>query len=196
MAELSNSQIQQLVYTLQSQVAALTTQLSQIQTNINSLTQSVDNLKATMAIPAKSAGNAATGVVSAGTVINKLAQLFQAIVTFGSSVKLSGLTASRPLFTDANNLMTNAGIVPVPNGGTGLATLTIHSVILGEGTGAMGFATPTVSGNVLTDNGTGADPSFQALPAPSLPNVGPGAGTHSPVVSITIDAQGRITAIS
>lgn len=50
----------------------------------------------------------------------------------------------------------------VPQGGTGLGTLTAHAVPLGNGTSAPNFATIGTAGNVLTDNGAGADPTFQA----------------------------------
>ena len=54
--------------------------------------------------------------------------------------------------------------LPVASGGTGLGTLTAHGVMLGEGTGAPGFATVGTAGRVLTDQGSGADPVFAALP--------------------------------
>ena len=47
-------------------------------------------------------------------------------------------------------------------GGTGLTSLNDHYVLLGSGTSAVTPITPSTSGYVLTSNGTGADPSFQA----------------------------------
>ena len=44
--------------------------------------------------------------------------------------------------------------VPVPNGGTGLTTLTANNVLLGNGTSALQTVAPGTSGNVLTSNGT------------------------------------------
>jgi|SRR5579871_4709959 len=55
--------------------------------------------------------------------------------------------------------------VSIANGGTASTTLTAHAVLLGEGTNALGTATIGTSGRVLTDNGAGADPTFQNLPA-------------------------------
>ncbi len=54
------------------------------------------------------------------------------------------------------------GVLPVPNGGTGVASLTDHAVLLGNGAGDI----ETVSGvgtaaQVLTSNGAGADPTWQ-----------------------------------
>ncbi len=64
------------------------------------------------------------------------------------------------------NLTTKVtGSLPVASGGTGLATLTAHNVLLGNGTGTLNFAPPVASKYVLTDNGTGSDPTFQALPS-------------------------------
>lgn len=51
--------------------------------------------------------------------------------------------------------------VSVPNGGTGLATLTAHNIIVGNGAGNVGFIAPGTAGQVLTSNGASADPTFQ-----------------------------------
>jgi hypothetical protein len=56
-----------------------------------------------------------------------------------------------------------SGVLPVPQGGTGLGTLTAHAVIVGEGTAIPGFVTPGVAGRCLLDQGATADPSFQAV---------------------------------
>ncbi len=50
----------------------------------------------------------------------------------------------------------------VGSGGTGVDSLNDHYVLLGSGTDAVTPITPSNSGHVLTSNGTGADPSFQA----------------------------------
>lgn len=44
--------------------------------------------------------------------------------------------------------------IPVANGGTGLGTLTVNNVILGNGTSTPTFVAPGTSGNVLTSDGT------------------------------------------
>lgn len=46
------------------------------------------------------------------------------------------------------------GTMVVANGGTGLATLTANSLLVGNGTGNVTFIAPGTSGNVLTSNGT------------------------------------------
>lgn len=57
----------------------------------------------------------------------------------------------------------NGTAITAANGGTGLQTLTAHAVMLGEGTGNVAFATTGTSGNILIDQGAGADPSFNAV---------------------------------
>ena len=44
--------------------------------------------------------------------------------------------------------------LPVSFGGTGSTTLTVNSVLLGNGTGAPQLVAPGTSGNILTSNGT------------------------------------------
>lgn len=46
------------------------------------------------------------------------------------------------------------GTLPVGNGGTGSPTLSLNSVLLGNGTSALQTVAPGASGNVLTSNGT------------------------------------------
>ena len=53
----------------------------------------------------------------------------------------------------------------VGSGGTGVATLTDHYVLVGSGTGAVTPIAPSTSGYVLTSNGASADPSFKVATA-------------------------------
>jgi len=62
----------------------------------------------------------------------------------------------------ALNSSTHTMTLGPANGGTGLATLGAHGVLLGEGTSALGAALPGTSGYVLTSNGPSADPTWQA----------------------------------
>ncbi len=61
------------------------------------------------------------------------------------------------------NVLGLTGTVPVSNGGTGLATLTAHGVLLGNGTSAIGIAPTGTTGYVLIDQGAGVDPAFKLL---------------------------------
>jgi hypothetical protein len=76
-----------------------------------------------------------------------------------SSINAAGV----PQLTQPN-VSDLAGLpVAVGQGGTGAATLTAHAVLLGEGTATFGFATIGTAGRMLIDQGSGADPSFNAM---------------------------------
>lgn len=66
-----------------------------------------------------------------------------------------------PVSDLANNV---TGVLNVVNGGTGVADLTQYSVVLGNGTSAVNFATPATAGLSLVSNGASSNPSFQAVP--------------------------------
>ncbi|HVI08012.1 MAG TPA: hypothetical protein VND65_06925 [Candidatus Binatia bacterium] len=53
------------------------------------------------------------------------------------------------------------GILPVANGGTGDATLTAHTALVGEGTSAVVGVGPGTSGYPLLGQGASADPAFK-----------------------------------
>ena len=62
------------------------------------------------------------------------------------------------------NLSTSAavtGTLPIVFGGIGAATLSVNSVLLGNGTAAISVITNVTSGYVLTANGTASAPTFQ-----------------------------------
>jgi hypothetical protein len=56
------------------------------------------------------------------------------------------------------------GIVSVPQGGTGVATLTAHGVLIGEAASAVAATSAGTAGQVLVSNGAAADPTFQTPP--------------------------------
>jgi hypothetical protein len=77
----------------------------------------------------------------------------------------SGLTASKPVFTDASKNLVSTGTLGVDQGGTGLSTATAYSVVFAGTTGTGAFqaaAGPGTATHVLTSNGAGALPTFQA----------------------------------
>jgi hypothetical protein len=101
----------------------------------------------------------------------------------------SGLTASKPVFTDASKNLVSTGTLGVDQGGTGLtagtsggilaytasgtlassAALTQYGVVYGGGAGVAPSATAVgTATHVLTSNGAGAAPTFQELPASGL----------------------------
>jgi hypothetical protein len=81
------------------------------------------------------------------------------VTTFQTS--LSGLTPS----TATSGAVTLAGTLGVANGGTGLTTTTAYSVVFSGTTATGNFqatAGPGTATHVLTSNGAGALPTFQA----------------------------------
>ena len=74
------------------------------------------------------------------------------------------LTASGGVLSIEGNAVYSAGgtDVPVADGGTGASSLNDHYVLVGSGTAAITPITPSTAGLVLTSNGTGSDPTFQA----------------------------------
>lgn len=60
------------------------------------------------------------------------------------------------------------GTLPVANGGTGLATLTAGSVLVGNGTSAPTLVAPGAAGRPLVSNGAGVAPSFQTFASAGL----------------------------
>lgn len=74
------------------------------------------------------------------------------------------------------------GITPVANGGTGVNALTANSVIIGNGTSGVTFATIGTAGRLLTDNGVGVPPTFQPFSSGSITGVTNGSNAASGIV--------------
>jgi hypothetical protein len=110
----------------------------------------------------QTAGNNAFNLISAA-IAGRL------VIDQGAGVDWAAMPVSGDATLTAAGVLTVTGVngaalpVGAVNGGTGLATLTAHAVMLGEGTGNVGFATIGTSGRLLIDQGAGADPSFNAM---------------------------------
>jgi hypothetical protein len=55
------------------------------------------------------------------------------------------------------------GVLTVPNGGTGDATLTAHGVLIGEGTSAVAATAAGTAGQLLVGQDASSDPSFRTM---------------------------------
>jgi hypothetical protein len=77
----------------------------------------------------------------------------------------SSLTASKPVFTNGSKNLVSTGTLGADQGGTGLSTTTAYSVVFSGTTSTGNFqaaAGPGTATHVLTSNGAGALPTFQA----------------------------------
>ena len=80
----------------------------------------------------------------------------------------SSLTASKPVFTNGSKNLVSTGTLGVDQGGTGLFTTTAYSVVFSGTTSTGNFQAsigPGTTGYLLTSNGAGVLPSWQAAPA-------------------------------
>lgn len=103
------------------------------------------------------------------------------------------------IFTATDNIFSLSYPVTVPHGGTGVATLTSHGVIVGNGTGVLQATSAGTSGQVLTSNGAAADPTFQATSVPVggiLQVVSATYATETDTTSSTYSTTGLTAAIT
>ena len=75
-----------------------------------------------------------------------------------NGLELSGLDASQPVVTDANKRLTNEQPLSVAKGGSGVATLTNHGVMLGSDVGAVSVVAMMTDGQLLV-GATDGDPA-------------------------------------
>lgn len=92
--------------------------------------------------------------------------------------------------------------IAVVEGGTGAGSLTDHGVLVGSGTGAISVTAVGSATEVLTSNGAGMDPTFQAAPTTNMEfqvlGSDPGSPTDSQVwYNSTTDAfKGRANGVT
>jgi hypothetical protein len=97
--------------------------------------------------------NDATNVVDAITHLTTLTLGTPLAIADGGTGSNTG-TFSGANITALNASNISAGTLAVARGGTGAATLTAASVIVGNGTSAVTFVAPGTSGNLLSSNGS------------------------------------------
>lgn len=99
----------------------------------------------------------------AATTSAQLAGVISDETGSGALVFANTPTFVTPLLgTPTSGTLTNCTGLPVAGGGTGVATLAAHGVLVGNDTGAVAVTGTGTAGQVLTSNGAAADPTFQA----------------------------------
>lgn len=101
-------------------------------------------------------GAAVTGTASivAADIANDAVTTAKILNLNVTSGKLAVGAAVANIVDDTLPVAKVTGTLPVAKGGTGAATLTTGSVLVGAGTSAPTFVAPSTAGNVLTSNGT------------------------------------------
>lgn len=81
----------------------------------------------------------------------------------GDSTNITTFNFQLPNFSVTHTGVTaQFNLLNTTGGGTGVSNPTAHQVPVAEGSSNFVFVSPSTSGFVLTSNGTGSDPSFQA----------------------------------
>ena len=100
-------------------------------------------------------------ITTSGTLYFALSDTTVAAGTYGSATQVGqfnvdakGRLTSASSVTIAISASAISGVLPVANGGTGLASVTANNVILGNGTTSFLTVAPGTSGNVLQSDGT------------------------------------------
>ena len=105
-------------------------------------------------------GGARNLILGSGCQIEKLYLINNGLADAVTDKNTSGTGRAVPagsslfVYNNGTNVVEALKAIPVAAGGTGLATLTANNVLLGNGTSAVQFVSPSANGNVLTANGT------------------------------------------
>jgi hypothetical protein len=115
-------------------------------------------------------GTPASGNLSNCTGVSLSGGISGTLPTANGGTNLSSFTSGGAVYATSTSALTT-GTLPVTAGGTGVASTTAYAVQCGgtTSTGALqSIASAGTSGQVLTSNGAGALPTFQAAPAAGL----------------------------
>jgi hypothetical protein len=136
--------------------------VAKIQTTVVSGTTGSGNVvfstSPTLVTPALGAATGTSLALGGGTALATTNQTGTGNLVLATSPTL----VTPALGTPSALVLTNATGLPVAGGGTGAATFTDAGVLIGNGTGAIQVTSAGTAGQVLTSNGAGVDPTFQA----------------------------------
>ncbi|MBN4051187.1 hypothetical protein JYU16_00070 [bacterium AH-315-M05] len=138
----------------------------------------------------------ATGAVETSEILNETI-LAEDIATGAveTSEILNGTILNEDIANGTIDLTTKVtGILPVPNGGTGVASLTDGGILLGGGTGPVKFLAVADSGQIPIGDGT-TDPVLNTLTAGIGISITNGAGTitiNSTVGGVNSNSAGTV----
>ncbi len=123
------------------------------------------------------ASNNITFNVSGGVAILYTADSGTASPSGGNLIINGGTTGLTT--TASGNTVSLVGTLNAGHGGTGSTTLTAHSVLIGEGTSAVGFAGPNASTHaIFMAAGAAADPVFTTTGTPYVTGISFDAGSN------------------
>ena len=110
-------------------------------------------------------GDLLAGFLVAGANVTITPSLGQVVIAATGGGGGGGTPGGSTGQIQTNNGAGGFGALPVPlgvdSGGTGLASLMSHAVMLGHGALAPGFASVGIAGRLLLDQGAGNDPTFR-----------------------------------
>ncbi len=114
------------------------------------------SLSLSSALPVTSGGTGLTTATQGGMLYASASNTYAALPKDTNATRyLSNTgTSNNPAWAQINLLNGVVNALPVANGGTGAASLTANSVLLGNGVTAVQTVAPGTTGNLLTSNGT------------------------------------------
>lgn len=132
--------------------------------------------RSTTPVPPSLSGNYRVGCTSSTSLNDQSNTLGWATIPAFNTTDPRTIVAVRVSTPPSTSFLVSAseinGIMTVPQGGTGLATLTTHGVLIGQAAAAVHISTAGTAGQCFTSNGASSDPTFQACPGGNITESG------------------------